>query len=122
MSLVIGTFHTAYCSNLNIRSLSHAMGALMEMLAKKRIELEQSEALLLNHMRNLCLKLGIIEAGTISLAAGIRKYYAPYYDDTWVWGITSRIATVLREMGSLCESETHISSPLNHDMCANILA
>lgn len=94
----------------------------MEMLVRKCIELEQSEAMLLNQIRNICLELDIIDAETISLAAGIGRQYAPYHDDTWVWGITPRIATVLREMADLCESETDSSTlSFDHDVCAGIL-
>jgi hypothetical protein len=33
-----------------------------------------------------------------SLAAKLLRYWAGFYDDTWVWGVTPRMANILREL------------------------
>jgi hypothetical protein len=33
-----------------------------------------------------------------SLAAGVARSFAKYYDDVWVWGITVELARMLRQL------------------------
>ena len=40
-----------------------------------------------------------------SLAAKLARYWAGFYDDTWVWGVTPRMANVLRELADCYESK-----------------
>jgi len=38
-----------------------------------------------------------------SLAAKLARYWAGFYDDTWVWGVTPRMGWVLRELANCYE-------------------
>ncbi len=38
-----------------------------------------------------------------SLAAKLARYWASFYDDTWVWGVTPRMGWALRELAGCCE-------------------
>ncbi|KIW62265.1 hypothetical protein, variant [Phialophora macrospora] len=40
-----------------------------------------------------------------SLAAKLARYWAGFYDDTWVWGVTPRMANILRELATWYESK-----------------
>ena len=40
-----------------------------------------------------------------SLAASLARYWAGFYDDTWVWGVTPRMANILRELATSYESK-----------------
>src|ERR1700761_1664203 len=39
-----------------------------------------------------------------SLAAKLARYWAAFYDDTWVWGVTPRMANILRELATCYEA------------------
>jgi hypothetical protein len=47
------------------------------------------------------------EAGS-SLAAALARYWAGFYDDTWVWGVTPRMANILRELATCYESKLSV--------------
>ncbi|EXJ54810.1 hypothetical protein A1O7_10151 [Cladophialophora yegresii CBS 114405] len=40
-----------------------------------------------------------------SLASKLARYWAGFYDDTWVWGVTPRMANILRELAMCYESK-----------------
>ncbi|KIW22291.1 uncharacterized protein PV07_12192 [Cladophialophora immunda] len=40
-----------------------------------------------------------------SLAAKLARYWAGFYDDTWVWGLTPRMGYILRELANCYESK-----------------
>ena len=44
-----------------------------------------------------------------SLAAGLARYWASFYDDTWVWGVTPRMANILRELATCYEGKLSAS-------------
>ncbi|KAJ9603158.1 hypothetical protein H2200_012453 [Cladophialophora chaetospira] len=44
-----------------------------------------------------------------SLAAKLARYWAGFYDDTWVWGVTPRMANILRELANSFESRLSAS-------------
>ena len=35
-----------------------------------------------------------------SLAAKLARFWASFYDDTWVWGVTPRMGWILRELAN----------------------
>ena len=39
-----------------------------------------------------------------SLAAKLARYWASFYDDTWVWGVTPRMGWILRELANCYEN------------------
>ncbi len=44
-----------------------------------------------------------------SVAAKLARYWAQFYDDTWVWGVTPRMGWVLRELANCYENNSSIS-------------
>ena len=44
-----------------------------------------------------------------SLAAKLALYWASFYDDTWVWGVTPRMGWILRELANCFENALLIS-------------
>ncbi|KAK7897227.1 hypothetical protein LTR67_005116 [Exophiala xenobiotica] len=47
--------------------------------------------------------------GNVSVAAKLTRYWAGFYDDTWVWGVTPRMGWVLRELACCYESNSPVS-------------
>ncbi|KIW93653.1 uncharacterized protein Z519_06258 [Cladophialophora bantiana CBS 173.52] len=58
-------------------------------------------------IRNLLSELedGFDVEGGSSLAAKLARYWAGFYDDTWVWGLTPRMGYILRELANCYESK-----------------
>lgn len=75
----------------------------IEKMVRQGVQVDESETRLLDHIRDLFTEFDLIEKESASLAANIGWHYASFYDETWVWGITPRIAALLREMAGLCE-------------------
>jgi hypothetical protein len=44
-----------------------------------------------------------------SVAAKLARYWAEFYDDTWVWGVTPRMGWVLRELANCYENNSSVS-------------
>ncbi len=49
------------------------------------------------------------DQGNVSVAAKLTRYWAGFYDDTWVWGVTPRMGWVLRELANCYESNSPVS-------------
>lgn len=58
-------------------------------------------------VRNLLSELedGFEDEADPSLAAKLARYWAGFYDDTWVWGVTPRMANILRELANCYEGK-----------------
>ncbi|OAL17720.1 hypothetical protein AYO22_11376 [Fonsecaea multimorphosa] len=58
-------------------------------------------------IRNLLSELedGLDNETGSSLAAKLARYWAGFYDDTWVWGLTPRMGYILRELANYYESK-----------------
>ena len=58
-------------------------------------------------IRNLLSELedGLDNETGPSLAAKLARYWAGFYDDTWVWGLTPRMGYILRELANCYESK-----------------
>lgn len=63
------------------------------------------EAQTMQTVRNLLAEVDDEAADQVnaSLAAKLARYWAGFYDDTWVWGVTPRMGWVLRELANCYE-------------------
>jgi hypothetical protein len=63
----------------------------------------------LTNMQNLRMLLAEVDSeyreGKSSLAAEVVRTWAEFLDDTWVWGATPRMGTVLRALGKVYDEE-----------------
>ncbi|KIV83930.1 hypothetical protein PV11_05912 [Exophiala sideris] len=48
------------------------------------------------------------DQANVSVAAKLARYWAGFYDDTWVWGVTPRMGWVLRELANCYESNSPV--------------
>ncbi|KIW74395.1 hypothetical protein Z517_12335 [Fonsecaea pedrosoi CBS 271.37] len=69
--------------------------------------ISELETQTMQSIRNLLLDLeDVLDNGAgPSLAAKLARYWAGFYDDTWVWGLTPRMGYILRELANCYESK-----------------
>ena len=73
--------------------------------------MSELEAQTMQAIRNLLSEVedGFDTQVESSLAAKLARYWAGFYDDTWVWGVTPRMANILRELANSFESKLSTS-------------
>ena len=68
------------------------------------------EAQTMQTIRNLLVEYEDDSSSQVpSLAAKLARYWASFYDDTWVWGVTPRMGWILRELANCFENALLIS-------------
>jgi hypothetical protein len=79
----------------------------VEMRAGTSGSISELEEQIMKSIRNFLSEIedGLDDEVDCSLAAKLGRYWAGFYDDTWVWGVTPRMANILRELATCYERE-----------------
>ncbi|KAI1611232.1 hypothetical protein EDD36DRAFT_283114 [Exophiala viscosa] len=77
----------------------------IEQAERRRNPVDDLERQTVKEVHRLLREAQIPCAGGDSLAAAVAKFWAQFFTDTWVWGVTPRIGFVLQELAKAYEEE-----------------
>ena len=71
----------------------------------------QDELMIISNFRDLLSEADSDYSGNGSLAGEVSGVWASLMDDTWTWGITPRMAQVMRKLSSAFKQDWHKRFP-----------
>ncbi|KAK0123927.1 hypothetical protein ONS95_008917 [Cadophora gregata] len=76
-----------------------------EVMQRRGIGLEEADTQIIQRVRDMLAE--DIEANDLetSLAATLTRSWADFYDDTWIWGVTPKMGTILRQLSEHYENK-----------------